>query len=61
MTSDADWDPSFYDNDIHDINKFHDPSDDFTPDENFDQYGEYQHCTIATHRILPKEAFFDTI
>jgi hypothetical protein len=32
MTSDADWDWSLYDNDILNIDKFHDPSDDFTPD-----------------------------
>jgi hypothetical protein len=28
---------------------------------NFDQHGEYQHHTIATHTIILEEEFFDTI
>jgi hypothetical protein len=26
---------------------------------NFDQYGEYWHCTVAAHNIIPEDKFFD--
>ena len=61
MTSDVDWDPSMYDNVMDDIEKFHDTTAHDHDDENFDQYGEYRHRTIATHTTLPEEEFFDAI
>ena len=61
MTSDIDWDPSIYDNVIDDLEEFHDITVDGIAHEHFDQYGEYQRRTIATHSILPEEAFFDAI
>jgi hypothetical protein len=61
MTADLDWDPSTYDNDIDDLEKFHDTSIDDNEHEHFDQYGEYRHRTVATHSTLPEEEFFDAI
>jgi hypothetical protein len=61
MTADLDWDPSTYDNDIDDLEKFHDTSIDDNEHEHFDQYREYRHRTVATHSTLPEEEFFDAI
>jgi hypothetical protein len=62
MTLDVTWDPSLYDNVNDNIDKFYDPLED-TPEHeyNFDQYGEYLHCAIATHTIFSEEEFFDAI
>ena len=60
MTSDVDWDPSKYDNVVDDLEAFHDTSVDVIDhDDPFDQYGEYRHRTVATHRMIPEEEFFD--
>jgi hypothetical protein len=62
MTADVDWDPSLYDNDIVDLEKFHDTSEDENEEEHFNQYGEYRHRTVATHTTtVPEEEFFDTL
>ena len=61
MTSDVDWDPSFYDNIIESIEEFHDTSINDHEDANFDQYGEYRHRTIATHTTIPGVEFFDAM
>jgi hypothetical protein len=47
MTSDVDLDPSKFDNDITNLDAFHDPADDNHEEHHFDQHGEY--C----HRLLP--------
>jgi hypothetical protein len=53
MTLDVTRDPSLYDKINDNIDQFYDPLGG-TPehDYNFDQHGEYQHCTIATHTII---------
>jgi hypothetical protein len=62
MTSNIDWDPKLYDNDIDSFEDFHDPTldvnDHFIP---FHTYGEYRHRTVATHHLIEEEANFDTI
>jgi hypothetical protein len=59
MTSDMEWDPSKYDKDINDIEKFHDPGEDDYQEYHFDQHGEYSHCTGANHHTYLEEEFFD--
>jgi hypothetical protein len=49
MASDVEWDPSQYDKEHDDLVDFCDPSEEDYEDENFDQYGEYRHHTVATH------------
>jgi hypothetical protein len=50
MTLDVTWDPSLYDSINDNTDQFYDPLEDTSEHEyNFDQHGEYQHCTIATH------------
>jgi hypothetical protein len=62
MTSDVDWDPCVYDNIIDDIAVFHDPAIDLIEHDNpFDDYGEYHHCTVATHKLLDEEEFIDSM
>jgi hypothetical protein len=62
MTSDVDWDPCVYDNIIDDIVVFHDPSIDLIEHDNpFDDYGEYRHRTVATHKFLDEEELFDSM
>jgi hypothetical protein len=62
MTSDVDWDPCVYENNIDDNAVFHDPSLDVIEHDNpFDDYGEYRHCTVATHKLLDEEEFFDSM
>jgi hypothetical protein len=62
MSLDITWDPSLYDNINDNIDRFYDPWED-TPEHeySFDQQGEYQHRTVATHTIVPEEEFFDAI
>jgi hypothetical protein len=62
MTSDVTWDPSLYDSIKNNIDQFYDPLKD-TPEHryHFDQHGEYQHRTVATHTIVPEEDLFDAI
>jgi hypothetical protein len=48
MTSDIDWDPTTYNNDINDIIAFCDASIDMVHCSNFDDHGNYRHCTVAT-------------
>jgi hypothetical protein len=60
MTSDVVWDPSLFDNNNDNIQEFYDPVEEIPEHEyNFDQYGEYRHCTVATHNVIPEEEFFD--
>ena len=59
MTSDVDWDPSLYDNDIDDLEQFHDTSVEDFEHEDFTSDGEYRHRTVATHRMVPEDEFFD--
>ena len=59
MTSDNDWDPSIYDNDITDLEAFHDVTVEDPIHEHFNQYGEYRHRTVATHNIIEEDEFFD--
>jgi hypothetical protein len=40
MTSDVYWDSSHYDKDIDNLADFHDPSEDYHENFQFDQYGE---------------------
>jgi hypothetical protein len=61
MTSDVDWDPSLFDNDIDDMETFHDTTEDVVDHGHFDQYGEYRHRTVATHTTISEEEFFDAI
>jgi hypothetical protein len=61
MTSDADWNPSLYDNDVDDMEQFYDASADVIHHDNFDQYGEYRHRTVANHATIPDEEFFDAL
>jgi hypothetical protein len=59
MTSDVDWDPTTYDNVILDINKFYDASVDEVHHSNFDDHGNYHHCTVATHTLYAIPNYFD--
>jgi hypothetical protein len=61
--SDVDWDLCVYDNIIDDNTVFHYPSIDLTDhDKNpFDDYGEYCHRTVASHKLLDEEEFFDSM
>jgi hypothetical protein len=61
MTSDADWNLSFYDNDVDNMEQFYDASADVIHHDNFDQYGEYCHCTVANHATITDEEFFDAL
>jgi hypothetical protein len=60
MTSDVDWGPtSYYVVIIEDIEQFHDVS---VPDlfgDNFDQYGEYPHRTVAIDNLIMEDELFD--
>jgi hypothetical protein len=62
MTLDVTCIPSLYDDINDDINQFHDPLED-TPEHeyHFDQHGEYWSHMVATHILIPEEAFFDAI
>jgi hypothetical protein len=59
MTSDIEWYPSIYDQEIDAIENFHGPSDNNHEEYHFDQYGEYKHWTIATHPTTLEEEFYD--
>jgi hypothetical protein len=59
MTSDMEWDPSKYDKNIYDIEKFHDPGEDDHKEYHFDQHGEYCHLTVANHHTYWEEEFYD--
>jgi hypothetical protein len=59
MTSDVDWEPSKFDNDITNLDAFHDPANDNHEEHHFDQHGEYRHCTVATHLTGVEEEFYD--
>jgi hypothetical protein len=61
MTSDVDWDPKQYDITFDGIKEFHVTSQVDFGHEHFDQYGEYQHWTAATHRFVSEEDLFDTL
>jgi hypothetical protein len=49
MTADVDWNPSIFDNDIDDVELFHDIEDDIIHHGPFDQYGEYRYRTVSIH------------
>jgi hypothetical protein len=55
MTSDVDWNPSKFDNDIANLDVFDYPIEDDNEEYHFDQHGEYHHCTIAAHRTCTEE------
>jgi hypothetical protein len=59
MTSDVDWDPSKFDNDITNLDAFHDPANDNHEEHHFDQHGEYCHHTVATHLTCVEEELYD--
>jgi hypothetical protein len=59
MTSYVDWDPCLYDKDIYNLEEFHDPSEVVYQHDHFDHYGEYCHCTVATHHTCLEEEFSD--
>ena len=44
---------------IEDIEQFHDTSVPDLNDQNFNQYGEYRHRTIAVHNLIAEDEFFD--
>jgi hypothetical protein len=59
MTSDVNWNPSKYDKDIDDIEKFHDHGEDDHDEYHFDQHGEYCHCTVDNHHTYLEEESYD--
>jgi hypothetical protein len=61
MTLDVDWGPRPYDITFDEIDQFHDTSQVDFEHEHFDQYGEYQHWTVATHSRVSEEEFFDVL
>jgi hypothetical protein len=61
MTLDVYWDPRHYDITFDEIEQFHDTSQAYFEHENFDQYGECQHWTVATYSLVSEEEFFDDI
>jgi hypothetical protein len=58
---DVDWDPKQYDITVDDIEQFHNTSQVELEHEHFDQYGDYQHWTVATHSLVSEEEFFDAL
>jgi hypothetical protein len=62
MTSDANWDPSIYDNTFDSIEDYHEPELEVIEHDNpFDDHGEYRHRTIAKHKMVDEEEFFDAV
>ena len=61
MTSDVHWNPSVYDNNVDDIEKFYDPDENLIRHDNFDQYGEYRYRTVARHQTSYEDEFFDAV
>jgi hypothetical protein len=61
MTLDVDLDPKQYDITFDEIEQFHDTLQVDFEHEHFDQYGEYQHWTVATHILVSEEEFFDAL
>jgi hypothetical protein len=59
MTSDIDWDPTTYNNDITDIIAFNNASITTVNRNNFDDYGNNRHHTVATHNLHVEPAFFN--
>ena len=59
MTSDVDWDPCIYDNQIVDLDEFFDAQEEEVYDSPFDQFGDYRHRTIALHSVHLEPEFFD--
>jgi hypothetical protein len=43
MSTDLDWNPGIFDNDIDDVEAFYEATDDVIHHRPFDQYGEYQY------------------
>ena len=63
MTSNTDWDPTLYDNNISDSTVWYDAvANEDTPltSPNFDQTGNYRHQTTATHSMCEQIHYFDT-
>jgi hypothetical protein len=50
--SDVELDPSKYDKELDYLTIIYDPSEEDQEPRQFDQYGEYWNCTVATHCIL---------
>jgi hypothetical protein len=61
MTSDVYWDLKQYDLTFNEIKQFHDTSMVDYEHEHFDQYGEYQHRTVANHDITMEEELLDAM
>jgi hypothetical protein len=61
MTLDVDWDPRQYNLTFVEIEQYHDTSLVDYEHENFDQYGEYRHRTVANHDRTMEEEFFDAM
>jgi hypothetical protein len=60
LTYDVVWDPSLFDNNNDIIQEFYEPVEEIPEHEyNFDQFGECQHRTVATHNVIPEEEFVD--
>jgi hypothetical protein len=59
ITSDVDWDPTTYDNVISDIHTFYVAEADMVHHDAFDDCGNYQHPTVATHSTHPEPEYFD--
>ncbi len=60
MTSDVDWNPSIHDHKVDDIAKFYDDTIENVEYDNFNQYGEYRHRTIAIHDVVNDPTMMDT-
>jgi hypothetical protein len=61
MTLDVDWDPKQYDITFDEKEQFHDSSQVDFEHKHFDQYGEYQHWTVATQSLVTEDEFFDAL
>jgi hypothetical protein len=60
MTSDVGWNPSIHDHKVDDIGKFYDTTIDTVEFDNFNQYGEYRHRTIAIHDVVNDSSMMST-
>jgi hypothetical protein len=58
-TSDIDWDPKTYNNDVTDIIEFYNASIDTVHCSNFDDNENYRHCTMTTHTLHEEPGVFN--
>ena len=47
VTSNIDWDPSIYDQNVEDVEEFYDSNEDDVYHSLYDEYREYRHRTVA--------------